>query len=136
MSVAFSIPVRVYYEDTDAGGIVYHANFLKYMERCRSDWLQQCGCDVRQVRDHFGILFAVRRSVLDYLSPAGLCDSLDITLSVVKLGKVTLDLEQSVQRGNDLLCKGVLRLASLEPGSLKPKAMPDRLLDLIRRSTP
>lgn len=132
MSALFSMPVRVYYEDTDAAGIVYHANFLKYMERCRSDWLAHCGCDVRRVREHFGILFAVRRAVLDYLLPASLSDSLEVTLSVSKLGKVTLDLEQSVQRGNELLCQGALRLASLEPGSLRPKAIPAPLIDLIR----
>ena len=129
----YSIPVRVYYEDTDAAGIVYHANYLKYMERCRSDWLHDAGCDVERVREGFGILFTVRRVALDYLSPAKLWDQLAVTLSVVKLGKVTLDLEQSVQRGDELLCKGDLRLASLDPGSLKPKAMPDRLLELVSR---
>lgn len=129
----YSTPVRVYYEDTDAAGIVYHANYLKYMERCRSDWLHDAGCDVERVREWFGILFTVRRVTLDYLSPARLWDELSVTLAVVKLGKVTLDLEQSVQRGDALLCKGSLRLASLEPGSLKLKIMPDRLLNLIER---
>lgn len=131
----FSIAVRVYYEDTDAGGVVYHANYLKYMERCRSDWLQQQGCDVRRVQEDFGIVFTVRRAVLDYLLPARLCDALDVTVAVNKLGKVTLDLEQSVRRRGEVLCKGALRLASVEAGSLKPMSMPDRLLDLIDRST-
>lgn len=129
----YSLPVRVYYEDTDAGGIVYHANYLKYMERCRSHWLHQAGCDVEQVREKYGILFTVRRAVLDYRSPARLWDDLSATLMVVKLGKVTLDLEQSVQRGDEVLCKGVLRLASLDCGSLKPKIMPDRLRRLVDR---
>jgi acyl-CoA thioester hydrolase len=128
----FSIPVRVYYEDTDAAGVVYHANYLKYMERCRSDWLRHCGCDVQTVVERFGILFVLRRAVLDYLAPARLCDSLDVTLAVARLGKVTLDLEQSVHRKGEVLCSGILRLASLEPVSLKPKSMPDRLLSLMR----
>lgn len=128
----FSIPVRVYYEDTDAAGVVYHANYLRYMERCRSDWLQHRVCDVRMVRERFGVLFSVRRVEIDYLSPARLCDALDVTLTVLKLGKVTLDLEQSVHRGDEILCKGVLRLASVEPHSLRPKTMPDSLLQLIR----
>lgn len=127
----FSIPVRVYYEDTDAAGIVYHANYLKYMERCRSDWLLHCGSDVRRVREDFGIVFTVRRAVLDYRAPARLSDALDVTLSVAKLGKVTLDLEQSVRRGDEQLCVAVLRLASVEAGSLKPKPMPDRLVESI-----
>lgn len=135
MTAAYSMPVRVYYEDTDAAGVVYHANYLKYMERCRSDWLHAAGCDVERIRARFGILFAVRRATIDYLSPARLCDELSVTLLVLKLGKVTLDLEQSVHRGEVLLCKGVLRLASLEPGSLKPKIMPDQLLELVDRPT-
>lgn len=132
---AFSIAVRVYYEDTDAGGIVYHANYLKYMERCRSDWLRWRGCDVRRIREDFGIVFTVSRAALDYRSPARLCDDLEVGVSVTKLGKVTLDLEQSVRRGAELLCVGVLRLASVEAGSLKPKPIPDRLVDLIDRPT-
>ncbi|MGA8262747.1 MAG: YbgC/FadM family acyl-CoA thioesterase [Arenicellales bacterium] len=132
----FSIPVRVYYEDTDAAGIVYHANYLKYMERCRSDWLERCACDVAMVRERFGILFSVRRAILDYLSPARLADSLLVTLSVVKLGRVTLDLEQAVHRGDEILCTGTLRLASVEPQSLKLKPMSDSLLELIQPSSP
>lgn len=127
----YSVQIRVYYEDTDAGGVVYHANYLKYMERCRSEWLHAAGCDVERVRERFGIVFTVRRATVDYLSPARLWDELFVTLSVLKLGKVTLDLEQSVQRGDELLCKGVLRLASLESGSLKPKIMPPHLLNLV-----
>lgn len=127
----YSIPVRVYYEDTDAVGVVYHANYLKFMERCRSEWLHAAGCDVERVRERFAILFTVRRATIDYLSPARLWDELSVTVAVLKLGKVTLDLEQSVQRGDELLCKGILRLASLEPGSLKPKVMPGHLRKLI-----
>jgi acyl-CoA thioester hydrolase len=131
VSTPFSIAVRVYYEDTDAAGIVYHANYLKYMERCRSDWLQRRGCDVLRVRENFGIVFIVRRVELDYRAPARLCEDLDVTLSIIKLGKVTLDLEQSVRRGNQVLCGAVLRLASVEAESLKPKSLPDRLVELI-----
>lgn len=131
----YSIPVRVYYEDTDAGGIVYHANYLKYMERCRSHWLHEAGCDVERVRAQHGILFTVRRANLDYLSPGRLWDDLSATLTVVKLGKVTLDLEQSVLRGDEVLCKGILRLASLDCGSLKPKILPDHLRRLVDRPT-
>lgn len=131
MTRVYSLPVRVYYEDTDAGGVVYHANYLKYMERCRSEWLHEAGCDVERVRERFGILFAVRRATLDYLAPARLWDELAVTLVVRKLGKVTLDLEQSVHRGDMLLCRGMLRLASLEAASLKPAVMPDRLRKLV-----
>jgi len=127
----YSIPVRVYYEDTDAAGIVYHANYLKYMERCRSDWLHAAGCDIVRTRERFGVLFAVRSAALDYLAPARLWDELSVTVAAAKVGKVTLDLEQSVQRGDELLCSGALRLASLDAGSLKPKAMPDELLELL-----
>ena len=127
----YTVPVRVYYEDTDVAGMVYHANYLKYMERCRSEWLADLGCDVQQARDRFGVLFTVRRVTLDYLSPAKLWDALSVTVAVAKLGKVTLDLEQSVERGKETLCKGALRLACLDPDSLRPKIMPEGLLKLI-----
>jgi len=126
-----SMTVRVYYEDTDAGGIVYHANYLKYMERCRSEWLHEIGCDVQRVSDCFGIIFSVRRATLDYRAPARLWDALTVTAAVARLGKVTLDLEQSVQREGTVLCAGVLRLASLDSRTLKPKPMPGQLAGLI-----
>lgn len=131
----YSIPVRVYYEDTDAAGIVYHANYLKYMERCRSEWLHEIGCDVQRVSDRFGIVFSVRRATLDYLAPARLWDALTVTAAVAKLGKVTLDLEQSVLREGAVLCDGMLRLASLDSLTLKPKPMPARLSGLISSSS-
>jgi len=129
----FSLPVRVYYEDTDAAGIVYHANYLKYMERCRSEWLEAAGCDIERVRSRFGILFTVRRALLEYRSPGRLWDALSVSVALTKLGKVTLDLEQSVHRGNVPLCTGTLRLASLDDESLRPKPMPEELLNLIQQ---
>jgi len=131
----YSFPVRVYYEDTDAASIVYHSNYLKYMERCRSEWLHDSGCDVRRVRERFGILFTVRRAVLDYHAPGRLWDALTVTVAVAKLGRVTLDLQQSVRRGDQILCNGALRLASLDGGTLKPRAMPGPLLHLIQQAT-
>lgn len=131
----YSMSVRVYYEDTDAAGVVYHANYLKYMERCRSEWLHENGCDVQRVRERFGIVFSVRRATLDYRAPGRLWDALTVTTTIAKLGKVTLDLEQSVHRGGEVLCDGALRLASLDSRSLTPKAMPGPLLNLIEKPT-
>lgn len=134
--IRYAIDVRVYYEDTDALGIVYHANYLKYMERCRSEWLHAKGCDVEQLREHAGILFTVYRAALEYHAPARLWDTLRVSVAIAMLGKVTLDLEQSVERGDQLLCQGTLRLASLDAGTRKPKPMPANLMRLIGQPTP
>jgi len=129
----YAIEVYVYYEDTDAAGIVYHANYLKFMERCRSDWLRSRGCDVLTLQRRQGVVFALRRAALDYLSPGRLCDVLTVSLEVAKLGKVTLDLKQSVKRENEVLCTADLRLACLDADSLKPKAVPENLRRLLSR---
>ncbi len=90
------LPVRVYYEDTDAGGIVYHANHLKFAERARTEMLRCLGLDHGAMRERFGLAFAVRRCVVDYLAPARLDDALLIETRLVRLGGASLDLEQRV----------------------------------------
>jgi acyl-CoA thioester hydrolase len=90
------LPVRVYYEDTDAGGIVYHANHLKFAERARTEMLRCLGLDHGAMRERFGLAFAVRRCRVDYLAPARLDDALLIETRLVRLGGASLDLEQRV----------------------------------------
>ena len=125
--VAYSIQVRVYYEDTDAAGIVYYANYLRFMERCRTEWLRSAGFDIRGVTETFGLIFAVRTVCVDYLKPARLSDLLTVSVAIRKFGRASLALEQQIHRGADLICRGQVRLASLNADDLKPTSIPDEI---------
>ena len=124
----FSWPVRVYYEDTDAGGIVYYGNYLKFMERARTEWLRSRGIDVAELADTDRLMFTVRAIALDFLKPARLSDNLDVSVAIVRIRKVSVELEQAIVRAGDVLCTGQVRLACVDVATLKPKAMPKILL--------
>lgn len=126
---AYSIPVRVYYEDTDAGGVVYYANYLKYLERCRSDWMRQTGFGQSEIASHSGIAFVVRSLQLEYLKPARLDDLLDIGLAVEKLGRAQILFRQHIRRGDDLLLTGTVQIVCIKADAQPPApiAIPDHL---------
>ena len=128
MAEQFSWAVRVYYEDTDAGGIVYYGNYLKFMERARTEWLRSCGIDVAELADTDRLMFTVRAIELDFLKPARLSDNLDVSVSVQLMRKVSVELKQAVTRAGDVLCTGQVRLACVDVGTLKPKAVPKILV--------
>ena len=128
MAEQFSWPVRVYYEDTDAGGIVYYGNYLKFMERARTEWLRSCGIDVARLAATDRLMFTVRSITLDFLKPARLSDNLDVSVTVGRIRKVSVELEQAVVRTGDVLCTGQVRLACVDVDTLKPKAMPKTLV--------
>ncbi|HBU15183.1 MAG TPA: tol-pal system-associated acyl-CoA thioesterase [Gemmobacter sp.] len=108
-----SFPLRVYYEDTDLAGIVYYANYLKFIERGRSEWVRGLGVDQAQLRAETGIVFAVRRVEADYLRPAVFDDSLTVTTELRSLGGVRIDLWQRVLRGPDVLLTAAVTLVCL-----------------------
>jgi acyl-CoA thioester hydrolase len=124
----FRWPVRVYYEDTDAGGIVYYANYLKFMERARTEWLRSRGIDVARLADTERLMFTVRAITLDFLQPARLSDNLDVSVAVGRMRKVSVELQQVVVRAGDVLCTGQVRLACVDVDTLKPRAMPETLV--------
>ena len=128
MAKQFSWPVRVYYEDTDAGGIVYYGNYLKFMERARTEWLRSCGIDVARLADTDRLMFTVRAITLDFLKPARLSDNLDVSVSVQLMRNVSVELKQAVTRAGDVMCTGQVRLACVDVDTLKPKAMPKILV--------
>ena len=128
MAKQFSWPVRVYYEDTDAGGIVYYGNYLKFMERARTEWLRSCGIDVAELADTDSLMFTVRAIALDFLKPARLSDNLDVSVAIGRIRKVSVELEQAIVRAEDVLCTGQVRLACVDVDTLKPKAIPKHLL--------
>ncbi len=120
--------VRVYYEDTDAGGVVYYANYLAYMERARSEWLRTLGFDNQTLADRHGVVFAVRRASIDYLQPARLDELLDVSLMLKKRGRASLLFEQQVRRGDELLCQGEILLACVDANSFKATAIPQTII--------
>ncbi len=123
----FSASYRVYYEDTDAGGVVYYANYLKYMERCRTDWLAALGIDQWKLRQERNVQFAVVNLDMNYLRPAKLGDDIRVTAVLMRLTAVTFSFEQDIWRGADQLVKGNTRVACLDSLSLKPRAIPSDL---------
>jgi acyl-CoA thioester hydrolase len=124
----FSWSVRVYYEDTDAGGIVYYGNYLKFMERARTEWLRSRGIDVARLADTDRLMFTVRAITLDFLKPARLSDNLDVSVAVGRMRKVSVELEQTVVRAGAVLCTGQVRLACVDVDTLRPKAVPKTLV--------
>ena len=128
MAEQFSWPVRVYYEDTDAGGIVYYGNYLKFMERARTEWLRSCGIDVARLADTDRLMFTVRSITLDFLKPARLSDNLDVSVTVGRMRKVSVELAQTIVRAGDVLCTGQVRLACVDVDTLRPKAVPKTLV--------
>ena len=117
---AFSIPVRVYYEDTDAGGVVYYANYLKFFERCRTEWMRSAGHDQRQLALDAGIGFVARKANCEYLRPAHLDDLLTVGLEVEKLTRVRVIFRQHVRRGDDELVTGTVEIACVDMATMKP----------------
>jgi len=123
-SPAFVFPVRIYYEDTDAGGVVYHANYLHFMERARTEWLRERGYELNKLEQEFGFLFAVRSIDIDYLKPAHLNDLLRIEVSLARQGKASLDLDHEIFRDETLVCRAKIKLAGFASGSFRPMALP------------
>ena len=128
MAKQFSWPVRVYYEDTDAGGIVYYGNYLKFMERARTEWLRGHGIDVAELADTERLMFTVRAITLDFLKAARLSDNLDVSVAIVRIRKLSVELDQAIVRAGDVLCTGQVRLACVDVETLKPKALPKSLV--------
>ena len=123
----FVWPVRVYYEDTDSGGVVYYANYLKFMERARTERLRAMGFEQDQLRRDFGVLFAVHSLQVDYVRPAVFNDLLEVSAAVSDQRRASLAFTQEVRRCGDarpLLCRGQVRVACIDAGSLRPRPIP------------
>ncbi len=127
----FVLPVRVYYEDTDAGGVVYYANYLKFMERARTEWLRDLGFEQDVLRDEEGILFAVRSVKVDYLRPAVFNDRLLVSAEPVGQRGVSLEFYQEVRRGTEVLCRGHVIIVSIDARAMKPRRIPQPVLERL-----
>lgn len=120
---AFSIPLRVYIEDTDAGGIVYYVNYLKYMERSRTEFLRSLGYHKPAILDG-GLLLVVHSAQINYRRSARLDDQLQVTAQIEKVARTNIGFKQQVLRGEELLCEGLIRIACVDATSMKPSALP------------
>ena len=132
----FEFPVKVYYEDTDAGGVVYHANYLKFMERARSEFLIHRGCSVVECEQQYGVIFVVRNMELEFIVPANLGEELIVQTQVIKLGKVAVQMKQSIYNTEGLLiCSALVKLAAISKTSQDAFAlspMPKPLLNIFQ----
>jgi tol-pal system-associated acyl-CoA thioesterase len=131
----FSLPLRVYIEDTDAGGIVYYVNYLKFMERARTEFMRSLGLD-RQAIFNDALMFVVGGIALDYRAPARLDEDLHATASVTRLGGASLELWQRVRRGSEVLVEGTVTIACVDPATLKPRRIPRDMLAKLRGASP
>lgn len=135
LKAVFHWPVRVYWEDTDAGGVVYYANYLKFMERARSEWLRAAGFEQDVLRDEAGVVFVVRRVEVDYLSPARFNDRLDVSVTLLELGRASLVLTQSLSRGDARLVAAQVTLACVDATRFKPVKIPAPILQALAQET-
>lgn len=124
-------PVRVYYEDTDAGGVVYYANYLRFYERARTEWLRAAGFGQQRLVDEIGILFAVRHVEIEYLKPARLDDALVVEAAVAALGRASIQFRQRLLRDDDLLSTATVKVVSLRSDTFRPAAIPASIRDRI-----
>jgi acyl-CoA thioester hydrolase len=126
--------VRVYYEDTDCAGIVYHASFLRFMERARTEWLRSHGFDLPDLRIEHGVLFTVSRLRIEYLRPAQFNDLLDVGLRLTRFGGASLLLDQNVYRNpRELLCRAEVRIACVDATTMRPRPIPQAVCTELKR---
>ena len=124
----FSFPVRVYWEDTDAGGVVYHAQYLAFLERARSEWLRALGRGQDALRREHDLVFAVRAMQVDFRAPARLDDALQVTCVLRECRRASLVFAQQVRRDGDLLLDATVRVAALGGSDFRPRPIPESLL--------
>jgi acyl-CoA thioester hydrolase len=128
----FSWPIRVYYEDTDSGGVVYYANYLKFMERARTEFLRNLGFEQNQLKQEQGIIFAVHSLSIRYIKPAVFNDELMIITKIIHSGKASLTFNQTIERCTEgsLMCDAEVKIACLDAEKFLPVAMPEQILEL------
>ncbi|USD22262.1 tol-pal system-associated acyl-CoA thioesterase [Microbulbifer sp. CnH-101-E] len=131
MKEAFGIPVRVYIEDTDAAGIVYYVNYLKYMERARTELLRSLGYD-KPAMPQEGVLLVVHSAEVQYRRSARLDDALRATAAIGKLGRAAVTFEQKIWRGDELICEGVVKVACVADDSRRPCALPEPIYSALK----
>lgn len=132
MPALFTWTVRVYYEDTDAGGIVFYANYLKFFERARTEWLRAAGVDQQALIERDGAAFVVKHASIDYHAPARLDDELTLTLSIEKLGRASIQFAQQAWKGDLLLVEAQVKVGCVDLATVRPRSLPGDVADKMR----
>jgi len=132
----FEYDLRVYWEDTDAGGVVFYANYLKFFERARTEWLRALGFSQQAMRLDDGAMFVVSSTALRYLSPARLDDQLRVTVELREQGRASLNVFQQAWCGSTLLADGDIRIGCVGASDFKPRRMPASLLQVLQPGAP
>ncbi len=127
----FHHTLRVYWEDTDAGGVVFYANYLKFFERARTEWLRELGVGQQALLDATGAMFVVTATQLRFLAPARLDDSLNVTVALQHRGSASMTLAQQAWRGDALLTEGQIRIACVDRSSFRPRRIPYEVTMLL-----
>ena len=127
----FSWPVRVYYEDTDAGGVVFYANYLKFFERARTEMLRSFGFEQDRLVSEDKVIFVVRSVTVDYLKPARFNEQIDVSAKIIENKKTSLIFEQSITREQEVLCNGKIRIACVDAENMRPKPIPIAILEQL-----
>jgi len=136
MKAAFTFPIRIYWEDTDAGGIVFYANYLKFFERARTEWLRSLGVEQQSLKDKSGGMFVVSETQIKYFSPARLDDLLEVTAQTSETGRASLVLSQqawhTVNGQRTLLAEGTIRIGWVDTQTMKPGRIPAQILEALQ----
>ena len=120
-------PIRIYYEDTDSGGVVYHSNYLKFMERARTEWLRDFEIDQKALKDNLNLMFVVHEIDIKFIRPAVFNDEIEVQTKKDKLGSVKIELEQKIFRSSELLIESRVVVASVNSISMKPMRIPNEI---------
>lgn len=123
----FSFPIRVYWEDTDAGGVVYHGSYVRFLERARTEWLRAQGVGQQTLRDVDDVVLAIREMTLDFRQPARLDDELQVSVVLSERRAASLLIAQEISRGDRVLVAATVRAACLVASSFKPRPLPEWL---------
>jgi acyl-CoA thioester hydrolase len=136
MKAVFTFPIRIYWEDTDAGGIVFYANYLKFFERARTEWLRSLGVEQQSLKDESGGMFVVSETQLKYFSPARLDDLLEVTAQTAESGRASLVLTQQAWLNaagqRKLLAEGTIRIGWVDSHTMKPGRIPAKILEALQ----
>jgi len=134
VTIGFAIPIRIYFQDTDAGGVVFHGRYLDFFERARTEWLRSLGFDQPALLRQHGMLFIVRALEVAYLRPAALDDSVMVTAAIRRMGRAQLTLDQEVLRGDETLVRGSVNLACVTAQGLRPLPLPEAVHRVLTAS--
>lgn len=132
---SFQWKLRVYWEDTDAGGIVFYANYLKFFERSRTEWLRNLGVEQQRLKEATGGMFVVVQTSVKYLRPARLDDELMVTARLQECGRASMTIEQQALLEDELLCEGTIRIGWVNSTSMQPARIPQNIIESLRKPT-